>query len=212
MHWLLKKICLSPSSPGDGCIQAVLPERQKGAQNTLGWKFLPTEPYGHKQITLWAAFINNFQICSSWSVGSFKTWLIYFLQPWKGGIGGNPNAQHISLNLSNEATCISLASHTHTHRSYLLGRGLERLRRTAARWSIGGRPGIPVAGVAPETEENGESGKHIYNNPDENKVLGYYFIWGAARTTIKALRQGPFFRQNCSAEACNELHLPKNSV
>lgn len=113
--------------PSDGCLPAALPERQKGAQNTLGWKFLPTEPYGHKQITLWAAFINNFQICSSWSVGSFKTWLIYFLQPWKGGIGWNPNAQHIPLNLSNEATCISLASHTHTHRSYLLGRVLERL-------------------------------------------------------------------------------------
>lgn len=116
MHWLLKKICLSPSSPGDGRLPAVLPEWQKGAQNTLGWKFLPTEPYGHKQITLWAAFINNFQICSSWSVGSFKTWLIYFLQPWKGGISGNPDAQRISLNLSNEATCISLASHTHTHK------------------------------------------------------------------------------------------------
>lgn len=113
--------------PSDGCLPAALPEWQKGAQNTLGWKFLPTEPYGHKQITLWAAFINNFQICSSWSVGSFKTWLIYFLQPWKGGIGWNPNAQHIPLNLSNEATCISLASHTHTHRSYLLGRVLERL-------------------------------------------------------------------------------------
>ena len=101
--------------PGDGCLPTALQVQQKGAKNTSGWKFLPTEPYGHKQITLWAAFINNFQICSSWSVGSFKTWLIYFLQPWKGGIGWNPNAQHISLDLSNEATCLSLPSHTHTH-------------------------------------------------------------------------------------------------
>lgn len=175
--------------PSDGCLPAALPERQKGAQNTLGWKFLPTEPYGHKQITLWAAFINNFQICSSWSVGSFKTWLIYFLQPWKGGIGWNPNAQHIPLNLSNEATCISLASHTHTHSQKLpLGEGTGEAHRTAARWSIGRRPGIPVAGVAPEIEQNGERGKNIYNNPDENKGLGYYFIWAAARTTIKAVR------------------------
>lgn len=71
--------------------QQWLQVQREGVQNGSGWKFLPTEPYGHKQITLWAAFINNFQICSSWSVGSFKTWLMYFLQPWKGGIGWNPN-------------------------------------------------------------------------------------------------------------------------
>lgn len=33
---------------GDGHLPVVLQEWQKGAQNTLGWKFLPTEPYGHK--------------------------------------------------------------------------------------------------------------------------------------------------------------------
>lgn len=186
MHWLLKGFVCHPPA-GDSCLPAVLPEWQKGAQNTLGWKFLPTEPYGHKQIMLWAAFINNFQICSSWSVGSFKTWLIYFLQPWKGGIRWNPNAQHISLNLSNGATCISLASHTHSQK-LPLGESTGEAHRTAARWSIGRRSGIPVAGVAPEIEQNGESRKNIYNNPDENKVLGYYFIWAAARTTIKALR------------------------
>lgn len=100
--------------PGDGCLPAALQIQRKGAQNTSGWKFLPTEPYGHKQITLWAAFINNFQICSSWSVGSFKTRLIYFLQPWKGGISWNPNARHISLDLSKEATCLSSPSHSLT--------------------------------------------------------------------------------------------------
>lgn len=137
--------------PGDGCLPAARQVQQQGVQNTSGWKFLPTEPYGHKQITPRAAFINNFQICSSWSVGSFKTWLIYFLQPWKGGIGWNPNAQHISLDLSNEATCLSLPSHTRSQ-ELPLGKGTGEAHRTDARWSVGRGPGIPVAGVAPATE------------------------------------------------------------
>lgn len=79
--------------------------------------------------------------------------------------------------------------HTHTHSEKLpVGEGTGKAHRTDARWSIGGRPGIPVAGVAPETEQNGVSRKSIYNNPDENKASGYYFILAAARTTIKAVR------------------------
>lgn len=186
--------------------------QQKGVQNTSGWKFLPPEPYGHKQITLWAAFINSFQICSSWSVGSFKTWLIYFLQPWKGGISWNPNAQHISLDLSNKATCLSLPSYTHALTEVTSWGEYWEAHRTDAQWSIGRRPGIPVAGVAPETEQNGARGKNIYNNPDENKMLGYYFILAAART-IKAVRgKDHSFSKTVLWKACNELLSPKNSV
>lgn len=78
---------------------------------------------------------------------------------------------------------------THTLSQKLpLGEDAGEAHRTDAWWNIGRRPGIPVAGVAPETEQNGVRGKNIYNNPDENKVLGYYFILAAARTTIKAVR------------------------
>lgn len=38
--------------PGGGCLPVVLQVQQKCARSTSGWKFLPTEPYGHKQITL----------------------------------------------------------------------------------------------------------------------------------------------------------------
>lgn len=79
--------------------------------------------------------------------------------------------------------------HTHTLSQKLpLGEGTGEAHRTDARWSIGRGPGIPAAGVAPETEQNGASGKNIYNNPDENKASGYYFILATARTTIKAVR------------------------
>lgn len=80
-------------------------------------------------------------------------------------------------------------THTHTHSQKLpLGEGTGKTYRTDAWWSIGGGPGIPVAGVAPETEQNGVSRKSVYNKPDENKALGYYFISATARTTIKAVR------------------------
>lgn len=71
-----------------------------------------------------------------------------------------------------------LISIIHTHSQKLpLAEGTGEGHRTAAQWCIGRRPGIPVAGVTPEIEQNGESGKNIYNNPDENKVLSYCFIW-----------------------------------
>lgn len=67
-----------------------------------------------------------------------------------------------------------LISIIHTHSQKLpLAEGTGDAHRTAAQWLIGRRP---VAGVTPEIAQNGESGKNIYNNPDENKVLSYCFI------------------------------------
>jgi len=63
---------------------------------------------------------------------------------------------------------------THTHTEKLpLEEGAGAAHRTDAWWCIGRRPGIPVAGVAPETEQTRVRGKNIYINPDENKELGY---------------------------------------
>lgn len=88
-----------------------------------------------------------------------------------------------------------------------------KAQRTDAWWNVGRRPGIPVAGVAPEAEQNRARGKNSYNNPDENKSVGLLFYPSHSQNNNKSRqRQGLFFQQNCSVKTCNELHSPKNSV